>query len=100
MPAVVYVLAPLASTRRSPIDSHGQKQLTKRLFGSFADWMGRSSTMSEYGFWNLAQQSPEPTALITADGKEISAGSLLAAANRITASSSGANYACTDTTTD
>src|SRR5262245_3173243 len=39
--------------------------------------------MSEYGFWNLAQSDPAHVALIEPDGRRISAGALLAAANRL-----------------
>src|SRR5262245_31762598 len=39
--------------------------------------------MSDYGFWNLAQQDPAHVALIEPDGRRVSAGELLAAANRL-----------------
>jgi long-chain acyl-CoA synthetase len=39
--------------------------------------------MSDYGFWNLAQNDPLHVALVEPDGKEIRAGELLAAANRL-----------------
>ncbi len=39
--------------------------------------------MSEYGFWNLAQSDPEHVALIDPDGRQVTAGALLAAANQI-----------------
>jgi len=39
--------------------------------------------MSDYGFWNLAQQHPSHVALIEPDGRRITAGELLAASNRL-----------------
>jgi long-chain acyl-CoA synthetase len=39
--------------------------------------------MSELGFWSVAQQDPSHLALVEPDGREISAGRLLAAANRL-----------------
>ena len=39
--------------------------------------------MSEYGFWNLAQQDPTHVALVEPDGRTVTAGELLKAANRI-----------------
>ena len=39
--------------------------------------------MSDYGFWNLAQQDPGHVALVEPDGRRITAGELLSAANRI-----------------
>ena len=39
--------------------------------------------MSEYGFWNLARKNPEHLALVEPDGREITAGELLAASNRL-----------------
>lgn len=39
--------------------------------------------MSEYGFWNLAQQDPDHLALVEPNGNELTAGELLAEANRI-----------------
>ncbi len=39
--------------------------------------------MSELGFWRLAAAEPDRTALVTPDGTEVSAGELLAAANRV-----------------
>jgi long-chain acyl-CoA synthetase len=40
--------------------------------------------MSDYGFWNLAQRDPSHLALVTPDGRELTAGALLARANRLT----------------
>jgi hypothetical protein len=42
-----------------------------------------STPMAEYGFWNLAQQDPAHLALVTPEGEELTAGALLARANRI-----------------
>jgi len=39
--------------------------------------------MSEYGFWHLAQQDPAHLALVTPDGREITARALLARANQL-----------------
>src|SRR5262245_5314617 len=39
--------------------------------------------MAEYGFWNLAQQDPTHLALVTPDGEQLTAGELLARANRL-----------------
>ncbi len=39
--------------------------------------------MSEYGFWNLAQKSPDQWALVEPDGKKLRAGELLGEANRL-----------------
>ena len=39
--------------------------------------------MSEFGFWNLAQKSPDRVALIEPDGRRLTAGELLANANRL-----------------
>src|SRR5437899_2379995 len=39
--------------------------------------------MSEYGFWNLAQKEPTHVALVEPDGRRITAGELLAAANKL-----------------
>ncbi len=39
--------------------------------------------MSDYGFWNLAQQDPTHLALVEPDGREIRAGELLAASNQL-----------------
>jgi long-chain acyl-CoA synthetase len=39
--------------------------------------------MSEYGFWNLAQRDPQHLALVAPDGQQVTAGELLAAANRL-----------------
>jgi long-chain acyl-CoA synthetase len=39
--------------------------------------------MSEYGFWNLAQEDPDHLALIESDGRTVRAGELLARANRL-----------------
>ena len=39
--------------------------------------------MADYGFWNLAQQDPAHLALVTPDGEELTAGALLARANRV-----------------
>ena len=39
--------------------------------------------MADYGFWNLAQQDPTHLALVTPDEEHISAGELLARANRV-----------------
>src|SRR5262249_20046204 len=44
-------------------------------------WIGVS--MSDFGFWNLAQRHPDRIALIEPDGRRISAGELLAASNRL-----------------
>jgi long-chain acyl-CoA synthetase len=39
--------------------------------------------MADYGFWNLAQQAPSHLALVTPDDERLSAGTLLARANRL-----------------
>ncbi len=39
--------------------------------------------MADYGFWNLAQQDPSHLALVTPDDERITAGELLARANRV-----------------
>src|SRR5579862_8022507 len=39
--------------------------------------------MSEYGFWNLAQQQPARAALVEPDGQTMTAGRLFAASNRL-----------------
>jgi long-chain acyl-CoA synthetase len=39
--------------------------------------------MADYGFWNLAQQDPSHLALVTPDDERLSAGELLARANRL-----------------
>jgi len=39
--------------------------------------------MSNFGFWNLAQEDPAHVALIDPDGHRVSAGELLAASNRL-----------------
>jgi long-chain acyl-CoA synthetase len=39
--------------------------------------------MSEYGFWNLAQKDPSHLALIDPEGRRMTAGELLGAANRL-----------------
>jgi long-chain acyl-CoA synthetase len=39
--------------------------------------------MSELGFWTFAQQNPNHLALVEPDGREISAGDLLASANQV-----------------
>jgi long-chain acyl-CoA synthetase len=39
--------------------------------------------MSEYGFWNLAQKTPDHLALVEPDGRQWRAGELLAEANRL-----------------
>ena len=39
--------------------------------------------MSDYGFWNLAQKNPSRVALVEPDGRSVTAGELLAAANRL-----------------
>src|SRR5262249_9798043 len=39
--------------------------------------------MSELGFWNIAQRDPEHLALVERDGRQISAGELLASSNRL-----------------
>jgi len=39
--------------------------------------------MADYGFWNLAQQDPAHLALVTPDDERLSAGELLARANRV-----------------
>ncbi len=40
-------------------------------------------SMSDYGFWNLAQTDPGHVALIEPDGRALTAGELLAGANRL-----------------
>ncbi len=40
--------------------------------------------MSDYGFWNMAAANPERLALVTPDGREISAAELAAASNQLT----------------
>ena len=40
--------------------------------------------MSDYGFWNMAAARPERLALVTPDGREISAAELAASSNRLT----------------
>lgn len=39
--------------------------------------------MSELGFWNLAAEHPDKTALVAPDGQSVSAGELAAASNRL-----------------
>ncbi len=39
--------------------------------------------MSDFGFWNLAQQNPDHLALVAPDGREVTAGALLASANQL-----------------
>jgi long-chain acyl-CoA synthetase len=39
--------------------------------------------MAEFGFWNLAQQEPAQPVLVEADGRRLTAGELLARANRL-----------------
>ena len=39
--------------------------------------------MSEYGFWNLAQHDPAHVALVDPEGRRLTAGELLAEANRL-----------------
>ena len=39
--------------------------------------------MSEFGFWSLAQSHPEHLALVTPDGRGVTAGELLARANQL-----------------
>ena len=39
--------------------------------------------MAELGFWNLAHENPDFLAAVEADGTEITAGELLAAANQV-----------------
>ena len=39
--------------------------------------------MSEYGFWNIAARHPERLALVEPDGREITAGELLARSNQL-----------------
>ena len=39
--------------------------------------------MSEYGFWNQARQRPEALALVEPDGRESTAGELLARSNQL-----------------
>src|SRR5215470_3647257 len=39
--------------------------------------------MADYGFWNLAQQDPSHLALVTPDDERLTAGELLARANRL-----------------
>ena len=40
--------------------------------------------MAELGFWRAAQETPDRLALVDPDGREHTAGALLATANRIT----------------
>src|SRR6185436_20430918 len=42
-----------------------------------------SPPMADYGFWNLAQQDPSHLALVTPDEQRLTAGELLARANRV-----------------
>src|SRR5262249_4349326 len=41
------------------------------------------SSMADYGFWTLAQADPGALALVEADGRQLRAGGLLGAANRL-----------------